>query len=155
MSVVNNLKGAVKQQNNLRASKKTILVLEDELCCAMSLELLLQSFGCEVLLASACEEGLSLLREKQHCIDLILLDIMMPGRTGIDFLDDARGEDILADIPVVIQSAEGKDTISKALEKGACGYIHKPHVKAEILSLVTNLIKSESFSHCSEERICA
>ena len=138
-----------------KVNRKTILVVEDEICCAMSLQLMLESYGCKVFLANACEEALVLLRVHHKYIDLILLDIMMPDKTGIDFLIEARKEDILSGIPVVIQSAEGNETIQQALNNGACGYVHKPHIKAEISNLVTNLAKHKIFSHSNVERVSA
>ena len=139
----------------LKVNRKTVLVVEDEICCAMSLQLILESYGCKVFLANACEEALALLRAHHRYIDLILLDIMMPDKTGIDFLIEARKEDILSGIPVVIQSAEGNETIQKALNNGACGYVHKPHIKAEISNLVTNLIRDNIFLQFNVEGVSA
>lgn len=128
-------------------SAKTVLVVEDDLCCLMSLQLMLQHYGCRVLFANVCSKALALLRKHHNKIDLILLDIMMPDKSGIDFLIEARKEGILAGIPVVIQSSEGNETIQKALDNGACGYVHKPYIKEEISRIITNLTKREVFQH--------
>jgi len=135
--------------------KKTVLIVEDDLCCSMSLQLMLQSYGCKVLSANACVKALELLRKNQESIDLILLDIMMPDKTGIDFLIEARSKNILRGIPVVIQSAEGNETIQKALNKGACGYVHKPYIKEEISRVITNLTKCNVFQHFNVARASA
>lgn len=127
--------------NNKDNSKEIVLVIEDELCCAISLQLLLQSFGCEVVLASNGEEGFALLHQYQKSINLILLDIMMPGMTGIDFLIEANSTNVLGNIPVVIQSAEEYETILHALNKGACGYVHKPYVRGEIYKMVERFVR--------------
>lgn len=121
-------------------SVKTVLVVEDDVCCSMALELLLKSYGCKVLSADICSQALELLRKNQNKIDLILLDIAMPDKSGIDFLIEAREQELVGDIPVIIQSAEGNETIQKALNYGACGYIQKPYIKAEIFKLVKKLI---------------
>lgn len=124
-----------------KANRKIVLVVEDEVCCREALRLILESYGCRVLLASSCADALTLLTAYQENIDLILLDIMMPDKTGIDFLIEVRAKNILGNIPVIIQSCESNETIQEALNHGACGYIHKPHVKAEIFRLVQNLVK--------------
>lgn len=136
-------------------NSKIVLVVEDEVCCAASLELMLESYGCRVLLANSCVDALKLLKAYQENIDLILLDIMMPDKTGIDFLIEVRAENILGNIPVIIQSGESNETIQKALNHGACGYIHKPHVKAEIFKLVKNLVKPNQCSFSTEIMVCA
>jgi len=120
-------------------SAKTVLIVEDDLCCSMSLQMILESSGCKVLSGNTCIEAFSLLRKNQKAIDLILLDITMPDKNGIDFLVEARSKNILRGIPVVIQSAEGRETIQRALDKGACGYVHKPYIKEEISRVITNL----------------
>lgn len=146
---------ALNYKVKVNPSKKTVLVVEDDLCCLMSLQLMLQSCGCKVFFANACVKALALLRKRQSEIDLILLDIMMPDKTGIDFLIEARTENILRDIPVVIQSAEDKDDIKKALDKGACGYIQKPYSKAEIFNLVSDLVmKKMSKDNHNNLRVC-
>jgi CheY-like chemotaxis protein len=122
-------------------TQKTVLVVEDEVCCREALRLMLESYGCRVLLASSCVEALILLRVHHKSIDLIMLDIMLPDKTGIDFLIEVRAKNILGNIPVIIQSSESNETIQEALNQGACGYIHKPHVKAEIFRIVKNLVK--------------
>jgi two-component system chemotaxis sensor kinase CheA len=136
-------------------STKTVLVVEDDICCLMSLQLMLQYYGCKVLSANVCSQALALLRNNHKNIDLILLDIMMPDKTGIDFLIESRTENILRDIPVIIQSVEGNETIQKALDKGASGYIHKPYIKEEISSIITHLTKGNVFAHFNVKGVSA
>lgn len=138
-----------------KVNSKTVLVVEDEIYCAKSLELILESCGCKVILTNACDEALTLLRVKLHHIDLILLDIMMHGKTGIDFLIEARAEEILDDIPVIIQSGESNATIQKALNKGASGYIHKPYIKDEVSNLVANILNPGKCKFLNSMMICA
>ena len=130
-----------ESHTQINSSAKTVLVVEDEVACAMSLQLILQYYGCKVIWASACDEALKILTNNQKGIDLILLDIMMPGKTGIDFLVEAKEKNILSSIPIVIQSSEDREIIRNALDKGAYGYVSKPYIKSEILSLITKLLK--------------
>ena len=116
--------------------KLTVLVVEDDFCYSHSLQILLKSFGCEVMLAFDGEEGINVLNQNKEKIDLILLDIRMPIKSGIDFLVEANAENLLSDIPVYIQSNESIEKIDEAISIGASGYINKPYIKTEILKLI-------------------
>lgn len=154
MNIRNNVNYISESASEL-VSVKTVLVVEDDVCCSMALQLLLESYGCKVLSANICSQALELLRKNQNKTDLILLDIILPDKTGIDFLIEANTENILANIPVIVQSAESNETIQKALDLGACGYVHKPYIKEEILRVIKNLTKRNIFSHFKVERVSA
>ena len=117
-------------------TKRTVLVVEDDFCYSRSLQMLLELFDCEVMLASNGEEGLSMVRQSRAMIDLVLLDIRMPIKSGIDFLVEANAENLLSDLPVYIQSNESIEKIDEAISMGASGYINKPYIKTEILKLI-------------------
>jgi CheY-like chemotaxis protein len=62
----------------------------------------------------------------QHTPDLILLDLMLPGRTGWEFLRQRRGDPLLSRIPVLVISAVPPDRLSSARDLGADAALSKP-----------------------------
>jgi CheY-like chemotaxis protein len=108
-----------------------VLVIDDEELLRNLVVKLLEMEGYTVLAASSGDEGLELAR-KEGC-DLVLLDLLMPGRDGWSVLEEMKGDAGLRDIPVVLWTASppefGGD---KARAMGASDYLLKP-VKAEEL----------------------
>lgn len=79
----------------------------------------------------ACDEAvdgdsaLEQLRKQQY--DLVMLDVMMPGRSGIDVLQQMHADEALRDIPVIVMSAwQSSQDIDAALAAGAAGFLPKP-----------------------------
>lgn len=74
-------------------------------------------------------------------VDLIFLDINMPRMNGIDFLHQVKGDPVLAQIPVIIISTEGKevDTI-RGLKAGAAAYVKKPFRSETILEVTKRVL---------------
>jgi DNA-binding response OmpR family regulator len=72
--------------------------------------------------------------------DLLVLDVMLPGRSGLEILRDLRGRSETAELPVLMLTAKGqardRDT---ALELGANAYLTKPFSNADLLDTVTRL----------------
>jgi DNA-binding response OmpR family regulator len=94
----------------------------------------------------ACDEvsdgtaALERLRETKY--DLVMLDVMMPGSSGIDVLREMRSDDTLRDIPVVVMSAwQSSQDIDAALEAGANGFLAKPFRIEELGSKVKDVIR--------------
>ncbi len=75
--------------------------------------------------------------------DLIILDVMLPGRSGFDILRDLRAESVTAELPVMMLTARGhaKDR-ELALRLGATQFMTKPFSNAEILANVRALVGS-------------
>lgn len=105
-------------------SKTTILIIEDDKFLSSLLERKLGDEGFEVFTALDAEEGLKIL--KKHEINLILLDLLLPGIHGFKFLETIKKEPAIKDIPVTILSNLGqKEDIEKGLALGANSYIVK------------------------------
>ncbi len=85
---------------------------------------------CNFLTAQDAFAALDVLRDpalKDNPVDLMLLDINMPGMSGLELLGRMRNEEDLKNVPVVICSTSAYDKdITRAAELGAVGYIHKP-----------------------------
>jgi DNA-binding response OmpR family regulator len=95
--------------------------------------------------AYACDEAangdsaLERLRETRY--DMVMLDVMMPGRSGIDVLREMRSDKALRDIPVVVMSAwQSPQDVDAVLAAGADGFLAKPFRLEELDSAVSEVI---------------
>jgi DNA-binding response OmpR family regulator len=115
-----------------------ILVVDDE---PPLRELVIVTLGATY----ACDEAadgdaaLKQLREQQY--DMVMLDVMMPGRSGIDVLREMRSDEALKDVPVVVMSAwQSSADIDAALAAGANGFLPKPFRVEELDLTVRTLL---------------
>jgi DNA-binding response OmpR family regulator len=113
--------------------KQNILVVEDNENTRRLLETILRSSGYEVTLAPDAEEGLRILQEA--AIDLILLDLILPGADGVQFLRLRAEMEPDRQPPVIVVSAtEDMDTLRPQLrELGAKLALRKPFDVQELL----------------------
>ena len=103
--------------------KGSILVIDDEAEIREGLELLLKTEGYAVTMADTGQSGLSRLGEQPY--DLLLLDVSLPDRNGIELLKDIRRQD--PHLPIVLITAYGSIEMARAAFKsGAMDYITKP-----------------------------
>jgi two-component system phosphate regulon response regulator PhoB len=101
-----------------------ILVVDDETSLRKLIQINLSREGFKVREAKDAQEAWEKIREKKP--HLILLDVMLPGKSGLDFLKELR-ESEFSDIKVIILSARAqKDDIEKGKKAGADGYVVKP-----------------------------
>src|SRR5438477_197752 len=127
-------------------SKGSILVVDDECEIREGLEVLLRGEGYGVASAETGESGLAKLEEQPF--DLLLLDVSLPDRNGLDMLKEIRRRD--PDLSVVLITAYGSiDMARAAFKNGAMDYITKPWSNDELLAQVapsrsTVLISGES-----------
>ncbi len=104
---------------------KTILLIEDHKELGDLIKFNLQAKNFEVLNFTNANDALLCLEDMQ--IDLILLDLMLPGLKGFDFLKIIKDNNSFKDVPVIIISAKNsEDDIVKGIEFGADDYIAKP-----------------------------
>ena len=116
----------------------SILVIDDEVEIREGLELLLSSEGYSVTSAETGEAGLA--RLEQEPFDLLLLDVSLPGRSGLDLLRDIRHRD--PHLPVVLITAYGSiDMARQAFKSGAQDYITKPWSNDELLAQIASAIE--------------
>jgi DNA-binding NtrC family response regulator len=116
-----------------------ILVVDDEADIRESLETLLTLEGYSVDLAQNATEGMQRLTSKPY--DLILLDLMMPDRSGMDVLHDIRERD--TETPVVLITAYGSVEVAvQALKTGANDYFSKPWDNEKLLLEISRMISA-------------
>jgi DNA-binding NtrC family response regulator len=119
--------------------KGSILVIDDEAEIREGLELLLETEGYQVTMADSGQSGLLRLGEKPY--DLLLLDVSLPDRNGIELLKDIRRQD--PHLPIVLITAYGSIEMARAAFKsGAMDYITKPWSNDELLAQVAQAVES-------------
>lgn len=122
---------------------KTILIIDDEEALQKTLGEFLQSNGYQIISALDGEIGFSLIKEKKP--DLILLDIIMPKKNGLDVLKLLKNDPEAKDIPVIVLTnlAEVAD-VDKALNLGATTYLVKgDHTLVDILQKIKATLGDE------------
>jgi len=119
--------------------KGSILVIDDEAEIREGLELLLKTEGYQVSMADTGQSGLLRLGEQPY--DLLLLDVSLPDRNGIELLKDIRRQD--PHLPIVLITAYGSIEMARAAFKsGAMDYITKPWSNDELLAQVAQAVES-------------
>ncbi len=118
----------------------TILVVEDEPGIQEVLKFNLGQHGHDVLVAPDAEEALGMLRGALP--DLILLDWMLPGMSGIDFARRVRADHRLKGVPIIILTArtEERDKVL-GLDIGADDYITKPFSPRELMARIKAVLR--------------
>jgi putative two-component system response regulator len=115
-----------------------VLVIDDEASVQQLLSRWLRDAGYTCALASSAAEGWAYLQE--HTVEVVTLDIRMPGGSGLDLLDQIKN--LFPDISVLMLTAEGETTKAiRALTKGAYGYLIKPVEREEFLIPIRNGIE--------------
>ncbi|MDI6731318.1 MAG: winged helix-turn-helix domain-containing protein [Candidatus Margulisbacteria bacterium] len=117
-----------------------ILIIEDERDIAESIEYNLVKEGFKVSKAFDGLTGLRFAREKSPA--LILLDLMLPGMSGLDICKIIKKEEKTANIPIIILTAKGSE-VDKivGLEIGADDYITKPFSMRELVARIKTILK--------------
>jgi len=118
---------------------RKILIADDEPNIVTALEFLLQRSGYDVLIARDGEEALKAVESARP--DLVLLDIMMPVKSGYEICKRIRERPEWAHIKVVMLSAKGRDAeVNKGLTMGADLYVTKPFSTRELMEKIRGLL---------------
>ena len=127
---------------------KRILVVDDEAGIREVLDEILQDEGYEVLLAADGLDASKIMEE--HPVDLVLLDVWLPGKGGIDVLKGIVEEQ--SGVQVVMISGHGSiDLAVKALKLGAFDFIEKPLSLDRVLTIVSNALELGSLKRENRE----
>lgn len=128
--------GLVFEKNQ---ASPTILLVDDCLDCRKSTCLMLQLLPCKIATVLNAEAGLEYLENHLRNIILILLDIDLPGISGLDFLCKIKKEDHLKNVPVILQSSCGIIEERRGLELGADAFIRKPYTRKDLYTALGEL----------------
>ena len=125
---------------------QTILAVDDAKDTLMLLEFDLQAEGYQVVTANDGESALDILRSTP--VDLVLLDLYMPGLSGLDTLTKINTVPELVNTPVIMLSAsDDEDEIVSALEIGAHDYVTKPYIAKVLLARIRNALRIKRKNH--------
>jgi adenylate cyclase len=121
----------------------TALAVDDEPVNLRLLDAVLTPRGYRVLTAPSGAEALALLETED--VDLVLLDIVMPGMDGHEVCRRIRATPATEFLPVVMITASGSEQRLAALESGADDFVNKPFDKSELLARVASLARIKRF----------
>jgi len=116
-----------QEQNPNTGNKKKILLAEDEQFLSRTYKNKLEVEGFEVVTALDGEEAIAKIRAEKP--DLILLDLMMPVKSGFEVLAEIKGDDAVKNIPVIVASNLGQQSdIDEAKRLGAVDFLVKSNI---------------------------
>jgi CheY-like chemotaxis protein len=123
---------------------RRVLLADDDLEIRRGVEDLLLPLGLECLHAESGLEALAIARARFQQLHLMVLDVHMPGCTGLDVLTSLRGELAGFRVPCIFYSGEATDAIERrAFEAGACAFLRKPvqpdRLRGEVLRALQHL----------------
>ena len=118
---------------------KKVLIVDDEPNIVLSLEFLMKKAGFEVAVARDGEEALA--QVAAFGPDLVLLDVMMPKKSGYEVCEILRADPARAGMKIVMLSAKGRDTeVAKGMALGADAYVTKPFSTKDLVAQVAGLL---------------
>jgi diguanylate cyclase (GGDEF)-like protein len=141
---ISTLEYLVRLLRRLQKNKNiNILLVEDSSTMRNLEKYLLKRLNLNVITANNGDEALKIYNEKKDDIDLIITDIHMPGKDGIEIVKEIRHEKRLEELPILVISSD--NTSAKALKKGANDFIRKPFEKEEFIVRVNNLLETYDY----------
>ena len=119
--------------------EKRVLLIEDEPNIIEAIRFILSRDGWRVDTHSDGSTALDAVERRDP--DLIILDVMLPNRSGYDILNDLRNSDAARDVPVLMLTARGQKKDRELAEKlGASKFMTKPFSNGEILATVREMV---------------
>jgi DNA-binding response OmpR family regulator len=136
---------------------QNILIVEDDADIAESLHYNFKREGFRVNVAESAEKGLRLALDEKQTPSLVLLDLMLPGMSGIEFCRRLRREQLTENTPIIMLTAKAAETDKIAgLDIGADDYIVKPFSVKEVIARVRAVLRrseKEASPRYQDERI--
>jgi DNA-binding response OmpR family regulator len=119
--------------------KRRVLIVDDEPNIVLSLEFLFRQQGYEVSVARDGEEALAAAEEQR--LDLVVLDVMLPGLDGFEVCRRLRERPELAGLKILLLTARGREVERvRGLEEGADAYVRKPFSTRQLMKTVAELL---------------
>lgn len=119
---------------------RRILIVDDDAFIRRPLEFILREEGYEPISVADADEGMRSIESEAP--DLIVLDVMMPGKDGLTLCGELKGDPRYASIPIVLLSARGQEhDRQKGLALGASDFLTKPYSPHEFKRCVRRLLR--------------
>jgi len=136
----------------LSAVAPTIMVVDDEKNIRRTLGLVLSGEDYHVIEAPSAEEALAILARPDSPVDLIILDIKLPGMSGIEMLERMRKDEALREMAVIVISghASVQDAV-QAIKLGASDFFEKPLNRDRVVVSVQNVIRTARLARTVED----
>lgn len=117
---------------------RTVVLVEDEMNIAEAIRFLLSQEGWRVQTLANGGSAVEVIRQAQP--DLVVLDVMLPGRNGFDILSDLRADPNFETLPILMLTARGQTRDREMAEKaGVSRFMTKPFSNTEMLDAVREL----------------
>jgi len=130
-----------KLPEKLLAGKETILLIDDEEVILDVGEQLLKKIGHKVITAESGEEAIETYRENKHEIDIVILDMILPGMGGAETYE--RLKEINSNVKVLLSSGYSIDgQAAEILERGCNGFIQKPFTLKKLSQKIRSILDS-------------
>jgi two-component system alkaline phosphatase synthesis response regulator PhoP len=114
-----------------------VLIVEDDSAVRGVVELALEREGMRTLAVADGEEALKRLGSSEQDVDLIVLDVMLPGMDGVSVCREIRESDVGSDVPIIMLTARDDEaSILIGLEVGADDYVTKPFSPRQLISRI-------------------
>lgn len=127
------------------SERKTILICDDEPDIVNLTEKFLNLGKFNTITCSNGKEAMKVIEEKGQEIALILLDIMMPGRSGYSVLEEIKSDERYKDIIVILFTVKSfNEDIQKGRKLGADGYLTKPFSGKQLLKFIQEQLDKQS-----------
>lgn len=120
-----------------------VLIVEDEPSIMESLDFILRRAGWSIASETDGKSAIDAVRRNQPRV--LVLDVMLPRRSGFEVLKQIRSEPDLARLPVLILTAKGQAQDRRTAEDlGADAFVTKPYANAEVVGAVQRLMEGDS-----------
>lgn len=128
-----------------------ILIVDDDHANRDTLEIILSSEGYQLEMAKNGPEALTKARDLLP--DVILLDVMMPGMSGLDVCRAIRNDPLVSEVPIILLTVlDSKNSKISGYEAGADAFITKPIDRTELLARLRGLTRIDRYRKLVEER---
>ena len=118
---------------------KKVLIIEDEQNIMEAIRFILSRAGWRVEVHSRGDTAMEVIEKVSP--DVLVLDVMLPNRSGFDILRDVRAHAELGSLPVLMLTARGQTQDREMAEQyGANSFMTKPFANAEVLECINNLV---------------
>jgi DNA-binding NtrC family response regulator len=130
----------------------TVLIVDDEKNIRRTLEMVLTGEGYRVIEAESAEKGLEALGNPHQPVDVAIVDLNLPGISGLQALEKLRADEATRDFPVIVISGHATvhDAVA-AIKLGAADFFEKPLNRERVLVSVRNSIRTARLSRTVEQ----